>query len=1170
MMLETLEDRIAPATIVVGSVGATGYDDQPFVDAASSLAQAEQAAIYDLFNGSTQHYYLVLQASDKVLFEPADNSVFLAVNSGTAIAFFYDQNNDNIVGVNELTGLALGANASVNVGYSVNGDVLTSVNSTTGLFEKSLIADTQAIRQLTVSGSVVGNIYAGGAISNVQVGSVEMIGTGTVGNGATFDIGGGTGFGTDVLAAITIPAGKAAPGITNVSISGGVDSIIASNGGSNGAGGSISNILVQTDVDGLLIQAGHGGAGAGTLSGGAGGRVTNVTIQGNIDTQLVPTTDLIAIHAGDGGVAAGTGSGGAGGAVSLIYVGYDRAGSSIIKSADFSNDRVEVTGGDGGSGARAGGVGGSLSSINVRVAPGSAIGDGVLIEAGNGGDGLASAGRGGNGGSISNYYVVNNSEFLATLSNNVVEAGAGGNGVGGGGTGGSLVTGVILGQHLSVSAGDGGDSDLRGGVAGSLTNLKIAFRGDAALTQFGQQESNLRNVFAREVFLRAGAGGDALVSGAGGAGGNISNVLAPQTDLRAFEINDTFGGDGGIATAGAGGRGGSLNGLRFDFDIDSADSVVANIRSGDGGNGARTGGAGGAFSNSSFLLSDATINASSGNGGHGLAGGTGGAATLLTFATRGSVGLSLGSVTFAAGNGGNSVTTITPLPAEPNGTGRGGNGGSLSQVSAQAWGNVELSSGQGGGTGSGTAGNGGNIVRATLQAEDPTYQYLTVFTRDFDPNIVNPEDRFTSYFLTQAPTPATGSNATLIAGSAGGAGTGFTPARGGIGGSITSASLESLAEVSVQGGDGSFGGAGGNVTGITASGAAFDVVTIFQTFNVATGVTTTDFSNATNPVIVTGLFGDVSVVAGDGGDGPAVGGRGGSLANVIAYTSYVSSDSAIFEAGDGGNATTGRGGQGGSLTGLSILDGSAEFSAIAGNGGDGGGLAGAGGAGGALSDVSVVPEIMARVIAAGDGGDALSGRSGGVGGSIARVFVSGDIGERWGADYGFGTTSSSMGGIFAGSGGVSALTTARSGNVTDVTALAIASIVAGRDSMPELVGRIDNVILRSFTTLAPNVDGSFDASGGTVDTINNTTTNINDASFVGGIANPFVPDADQFKVNGGPPDGLTAPVTNWDAGWTPLDGLIAAQTIGPKVTANAWLTRDPSGTLVLVSRFNTI
>lgn len=1110
VFLEALEDRIAPANIVVGSVP-PGETVQPgtmnYTQAQSNgvttqfvlAADSPDVDIAGLFVGSTDHYYIDLKARDILqIASPVGPSPLVTINAGRAFVFFHDIDQNGIVSINEITGLSLSAGSNVSVGTGVNGDILTNLNARTGDFSMDLISDTQNIVNLSVNGNVNGSILAGGAIARLGVSSVETIGTGTVGNGYSFDLGGGvlSGAGQGILGNLTLASGKAGANISNVTVDS-VDRIEAGQGGAGGRGGSISLVTILADVNGFTVKAGDGGNGALGRAGGAGGTIANVAVKAV--PELAPSEQLISILGGTGGLGDGNGAGGAGGAVSSIFVGYDRAGTNAFsKSNVFVTDRVLVAAGDGGNGGN-GGLGGAATNINVRAATvGEIIGPvqtlPVQILGGDGGTGLGAAGRGGNGGAVTNYFVINN-EVTALDAYSWIEAGDGGNGGGLGGIGGAVTNGVIFSEALAVAGGDGGSGSRGGGNGGALTNLQIADSSSSSLIQNRQVESGLKTLFAEAVEVRAGHGGDALALGRGGNGGTITGITAALTDLDVLVVQAGHGGKavGTLLTdaGGNGGNGGALTRILFPTDRFGFE-VAATINAGNGGDGKRGGGNGGAITaGSQFLLSDATISASAGNGGSSVdsngdpttgRGGIGGLVTGLALSATGTFNAGPTSIQLSAGVGGNG-----------GGNGAGGNGGAISASSVRSNGSATVTAGSGGtsGTlllpGTGAVGAGGAVSTVDV-------------TADFG-------------------------KAMLTAGSAGTIG-----GRGAAGGNVLNVAVQGIFGAEVRAGNGALGGFGG------------DIRTAF-----AGGTSTSAFLPS----------GDLIVLAGNGSSGAAAGGRGGSLTAITAYAA--SGFSNQFAAGNGGDGGTGAGGAGGAINGVTVRGGDAG-AVVQIDAGDGGNAAarGAGGLGGSVQNIySSSANVLIQYVAAGDGGSTAQGTRGANGGSVTNVFVAGDIGVRSGAVYG----ATTMGGIFAGaSGGGPSLTVAgTAGNVINVYAKFIGSIAAGTDAIPQLATRVDRIYLNGFNSLTAEPNGSF------------TPVEIASSNFVGGILTPSDVDADQFKYTvNNVPTSLTTPQAVWNpATSAPVDGLVAALNIGPNknVAFNAWLTRQGSD-FIIVSSFN--
>src|SRR5262249_47347929 len=150
--VEPLESRIAPAVIFIGGpkdltghfpIQDTQYDtgtplnpdtrptqdqgllfistfdrDNPAIAASDPISQAVDDP------GVSNTYYLKLTKGDEVFaFHSSHgyNDFLINVVSGNVIAFFTDLNNNGVYDDGELTGLALGKNASVQLGGTVNG-----------------------------------------------------------------------------------------------------------------------------------------------------------------------------------------------------------------------------------------------------------------------------------------------------------------------------------------------------------------------------------------------------------------------------------------------------------------------------------------------------------------------------------------------------------------------------------------------------------------------------------------------------------------------------------------------------------------------------------------------------------------------------------------------------------------------------------------------------------------------------------------------------------------------------------------------------------------------------------------------------------------------------------------------------------------------------------------
>ncbi len=195
---------------------------------------------------------------------------------------------------------------------------------------------------------------------------------------------------------------------------------------------------------------------------------------------------------------------------------------------------------------------------------------------------------------------------------------------------------------------------------------------------------------------------------------------------------------------------------------------------------------------------------------------------------------------------------------------------------------------------------------------------------------------------------------------------------GGAGGSLIKNQIFNGIEfIAGNGGVGRIGGPGGSVIG---TGASYDV------FNTS-----------------------VAVIAGDGGLGTTLGGKGGSITNFHpqipqpasdrpTYPGNAAANYLYYQAGDGGSAVTGRGGDGGSITDSSPVVGVRLQGQIFGYAGDGG-LGNSGGTGGSITNFFIKPDGNSNAffpklvtLIAGNGGNAFTGK-GGNGGSLSNLDV---------------------------------------------------------------------------------------------------------------------------------------------------------------------------------------
>ena len=1052
--VEPLEARIAPAVIRIGATGIfedpsdteyreTGgprpspFDALGFTDTSASsdlISLAVDSALSD------NTFFLRLQAGDTVfrLTESSNYKEFITVKTGQVIAFFTDTNRDNEFNDGELTGLSLGANAAVDVNGSVNGDIVTNLDErgskdraddTVNL--SGLVSPKQGIKSLGVlGGSVFGSVLSGGAILSLTVKTnVDNVLAGAAADGVSFDFfksAGGEG-----RVSFTAAPGQIGASISNVVVGSITGKLGAGGAGASAKGGSLTNIQVTGDSDGLELLAGAGGAGdapSRKLNGGIGGDVTNVFISG-FDDKTANSGSGVVVRAGDGGDAEPTGRGAAGGLLKNINVGFGLVGKTPVQSTFILADNVTLSAGDGGDG-KTGGVGGAASLIKVRVRTPDVQGNEIDLQAGDGGDSISPGGAAGAGGTLRDIELRN---VISTPNGDIfVQAGSGGGGGASskGAAGGSVVNASLLGFDLQILAGDGSDGTI-GGNAGSVTNL-TAVRDDL--------------VVPRNVLINAGHGGVGFQTN-GGSGGEVRGITIEDGDYQSFLINAGLAGDGGDGIIGKGGKGGGVFGVNVtdrdsNFGVTSTLEGEVVVRSGRGGDGGKGGGVGGLMDKVAVTGDNLNMTALGGNGGDALTLGAGAAGGALSSVQLETLGLVSGRPVVGkleAGDGGD-------------GFGRGGAGGAGGDVRASSSlkligdpsvlaanfvGNGQILAGDGGNgqntvgaVKGGAAGKGGSIIASGLFAEQGSGE--------------------------------------MIAGNAGTDG-----AKAAAGGSIISLNKSSTGDqiglrastsLRALAGNGSHGGQGGDVIGLAYGSTALLL----------------------NPT----PSGAILIQAGNGSAEGSAAGRGGNIDTVNgAMSSGVGRTTQLVAGTGGGSPTATKSGAGGTIKDITISRGGAVGGVLTLKAGDAGDapLASAGAAGGNVTNVGVTDissEAIFRSIAAGDGGD--GAKKAGPGGSISGVDVQQhDIGVRTGEKFGYAT----MGGLFAGVAGAGAKS-ALNGSVTKITADAISSIVAGRSGAPHLAEIVSDIyvagtnktlLLVSNQALVPN--GDFKLKFGSDETI---------------------------------------------------------------------------------------
>ncbi len=364
VMLEALEDRIAPAGVVLSQGG--------------NLLSSGQEGYLSLGN-------------------EADSSALLVKVTGGKALVFWDAQDKVIKGISVSDG------AKLEIHGNVAGDIVTNLLSSGDLTDsdnnvsngldggKLLASDIAGIKVTSfidqdgnIQSGSVGRIVAGGSVSNVDVsgalggvfagdGIFDAVATagssslnhGTAATTYTFNIG----FDFDSsgplnATSMSLTMGNATfaanASVSTVNFTSGQNAqIFAGDGfdgvaGARATGGSVTGVhFVATTVDGsvttgffsgksLTVSAGDGGSGA--AAGGAGGAINDLSDGG--------TSGNVVIHSGEGGD--GTSTGGAGGKITLL----DLRGTP---------HNYLVQAGDGGTGGTTGGAGGSLLNNNIAA-----------------------------------------------------------------------------------------------------------------------------------------------------------------------------------------------------------------------------------------------------------------------------------------------------------------------------------------------------------------------------------------------------------------------------------------------------------------------------------------------------------------------------------------------------------------------------------------------------------------------------------------------------------------------------------------------------------------------------------------------------------------------------------------------------------------------------------
>ena len=1071
-LIEPLEARIAPAVIYIG--GTAKYSDTHNNIYKTTPGSGGNYDPSDPFGanyvGGDHTYYVKLVKGDSVSFL---GDQLVKVNSGTAVLFFTDINpdthaSDNTYENGELTGMSFGKNANVVIKGSVYGDIVGNYDDALGKIvpvPKAVIPGSPAPDDAkwwtgqTLSSLVVDDanqVISGGNINNVTGKVVGRILAGDSANGFSYDfnyldVGGVTPL------TIAMPDKVNGASISNVSVSG-IDVMHAGNGGSGASGGSISKVTLTSDINGFLLAAGAGGS-------------------GNADITKA----------------------GAGGGVSKIYhigVNDTSANSSGFNPVTFLRDSAQPAyqylGGAGGNGyndglvAANGGAGGKLDQVydGYQVVSGQVKAstyytqDSVLLQGGHGGSGTV----GGNGGGVSNSKVLSLAPNDTNPSDPVYEIKVAG------GDGGANV--------LAVSKGKSGS----GGALSKLDVQNLGFQANLAnnflpqiLLHGGNAGSTLASGgaggsvsgatllgYKAEVIAGDGVNGGALAGTTGGSGGSLSSVTVPFSSEGILPHNLSFVTGRGGDSQGNAGSGGAMSKVK----VDHSDLASLVVTTGQGGQSATgKGGSGGSLSDSNITDIDSKNGISgafaltAGVGGNGTVGGNGGAINKFDFAAED---LSFTVVSGAGGNGskgsggnGGAISSSGFNTSDDNGaknyagsirSGAGGNGTGLSHVDSKGKTVIDVKA---------SGGAGGNLSKVNGKA-DLSVQIFGGNGGNGDGNKAG-----SGASMDGVAADAAGSSALLRAGNAGAGGALLATSKA-DGGTIKNSQAFGHSDVTIIAGDGALGGAGGSIQSVGFGDAA----------------------TGQEPL------GKVTVAAGAGSSGPSTAGAGGSIKTLTGFVG----DTGVtrITAGNGAGSTDLlKAGSGGSITDL-VLNGGGNHSGteLQIQAGDAGNSTSAktGANGGSIKGVSVEAlgaTALFRYVVAGDGGNASV--NGGAGGTIDSVHANSDIGVRSGAQFGYGDTA--MGGLFAGRGGSGSSKTGVSGSVTNISADAIAAIVAGKLKVGDIItganlaNKVDRIYLTG--TVLPVV------------TANGSMNNWNSANMVGAIIDPTSATANVFNLSEG-------------------------------------------------------
>ena len=707
----------------------------------------------------------------------------------------------------------------------------------------------------------------------------------------------------------------------------------------------------------------------------------------------------------------------------------DGAAGGSISHVKLALGAKVIAAGDGAlNSAGRGGAGGSIADLKIghfsELGTVGASSD-LQILGGRGGDGASSDGQGGLGGGVRGLRVASSYTGLGGIS---ILAGAGGDGHVAG-TGGSLSSfrfDYSDASHLAVigKAGPGGSGqtiasmivserqpdsgpDNRGGDGGSVSGISVN-----ALSTHGRAE------------FWAGDGGAVHGSGdgRGGSGGNLSKFTLTSLGgdeapyLRAGRGRDSIGNT-------AGGDGGSTSSVKI-----KTGNILGNsngglyIYGGDSGwSDTGPGGAAGSIKNMNITmgnLGQGEIYIYGGDGGRaGGRGGDGGSVSNVTLKS----GTLPNSAYIRGGTGGNG----NYYSGDPAGK-IGGTGGSIRNIKVDLdniAGDTQFGGGDGGpGNAGALSGQGGGVQNLTMNLHGTVPNGIDI-AGGRGGSGANGSSGSTGGSVRTVLVNKLGGNPDDITIHAGAGGTLYLGpnASGGSAGDLFDIKVTAavpLARLEIGGhADGAAAGTNGPLGG---DGSSLTKISVKSPAIFTSGV----FLNATKG-------GDALGTAGHGGTAGSISGVvldvPGSLVRINADPTTPTA-----KGGAGGIGAGSAGGAGGSVSGISGKVGTLIVQAL------GGGSAGElGGQGGDVTKIALKQTTsFVRELRAGDGGN---GTTPGRGGSISSVNVPGDIGDFTVAFESDPLAAAGMGGLFAGQSPTPSL----NGSVTGITATRIAAILAG-------------------------------------------------------------------------------------------------------------------------------